>query len=149
MRGSHRLRIQIEKKFSTNVRLRSRFEQCFINFSDMSTPKIGTNFYQNLHIGLSKNLQIKLQFSSFHTIDYDARIYEYENDLPGVFSNYPLYGSGNKWYIMLTTTISKNIKIWLKYRQLNLGHVNAIGSGLSSIEGNSRQDVHFQIIYKY
>ncbi len=146
---SHRYRLQVEKKISTQVRIRSRFEQSIINYSGIYPKKVGTNFFQNLYWVPQKYLRIQLQFSSFNTVDYEARIYEYESDLPGVFSNFPLFGSGNKWYALLTVMPLKNLKIWLKYRKIYFDGVDHIGSGLSMIEGNTRQDVHFQIEYRY
>ncbi len=148
-RVAHRYRFQIEKDISTQVRICSRFENNFINYSDVFPRKSGTNFYQSIYFNHNENLRIKMQFSSFNTIDYDSRIYEYESDLPGVFSNFPLFGSGNKWYVLLTVKPIKRLKIWIKYRQINFDGVDHLGSGLSTIEGNSRQDLHFQIEYHY
>ncbi len=149
LKTSHRYRLQLEKKISTQVRIRSRFEQSIINYSNSCQQKIGTSFYQNLYWILGKNIKLQLQFTSFKTVDYEARIYEYESDLPGVFSNFPLYGSGSKWYALLTIMPLNNIRIWLKYRKINFDGVDQISSGLSMIEGNTRQDVHFQIEYRY
>jgi len=146
---SHRYRLQVEKKISTQVRIRSRFEQSIINYSNSGQKKSGTSFYQNFYWILNKNIKFQLQFSSFNTVDYEARIYEYESDLPGVFSNFPLYGSGNKWYALFTFMPQNNIRIWLKYRKINFDGIDQIGSGVSMIEGNTRQDVHFQIEYRY
>jgi len=148
-RISHRYRIQIEKDISTQVRLCSRFEKSIINYSNTFTNKTGTNFYQSLYLNHNQNLRIKLQFSSFSTVDYDSRIYEYESDLPGVFSNFPLFGSGNKWYLLITAKPLKGLKIWMKFRQINFDGVDHLGSGLSLIKGSSRQDLHFQIEYHY
>ena len=92
---------------------------------------------------------MQIRFSAFETNDYDSRIYEYENDLPNVFSNYPLYGRGSKWYIMVTFKPVPKIKLWLKYHRIIFDGVNAIGSGLTQINGNMRQDIHIQLEIRY
>jgi hypothetical protein len=143
------IRLQIEKRFSTKVRFRSRWERVLINFSRVYATKKGLNFYQDLYWSIFKPINVQIRYSSFNTTDYDARMYEYENDLPGVFSNYSLFGSGNKWYFMLSAHFLKNTRIWFKYRQIFFDGIENIGTGLTSIAGEKRQDIHLQLEYKY
>ncbi len=145
----YNIRLQIEKRFSTKVRFRSRWEYVRINFSSVYNIKKGLNFYQDLYWSLYKSITVQIRYSSFNTTDYDARLYEYENDLPGVFSNYSVFGSGNKWYLMLSTHLLRNTKLWFKYRQIFFDGIENIGTGLTSIAGEKRQDIHLQLEYKY
>jgi hypothetical protein len=90
-----------------------------------------------------------MRFSTFFTDDYDSRIYEYENDLPHVYSNHALFGKGSKWYVMVTIKPTAAIKLWLKYRRLVLEGVESIGEGFTKLDGDMRQDIHFQLEYRY
>lgn len=144
-----RVRIHFSRQFKTKVRIQTRFEKVFLNSFPYQDSKNGINIYQDLSWYISKKLTLQIRFSAFETNDYDSRIYEYENDLPNVFSNYPLYGRGSKWYIMVTFKPVPKIKLWLKYHRIIFDGVNAIGSGLTQINGNMRQDIHIQLEIRY
>jgi len=142
-------RIQIKQHFSSKVRFQTRFEKVILNFYPIQVLKSGLNLYQDLSWYVSKSLNMQIRFSAFNTEDYDSRIYEYENDLPNVFSNFALYGRGRKWYLMLILQPSPKIKLWLKYRRIFYDGVKTIGSGLTSIPGDMRQDIHLQLDIRY
>jgi len=142
-------RFQIEKNFGLYVRLRSRVELSSVRSTQLFAAKSGVNFYQDLHMSPFKSFSFSARFSSFQCDDYDARIYEFESGIPGIFSNYPLYGSGNKFYLSLSFIPFPTIKVWLKYRQIYFDGAETIGSGLNEIEGPLRQDLQFQLEYNY
>jgi hypothetical protein len=148
-RTKHSFRVQIKQYFSTKVRFQSRLEKVILNFFPFQTSKKGINFYQDIYWQIYKPVTFHIRFSSFNTDDYDSRIYEYENDLPNVFSNYPLYGRGRKWYVMLTLKPTPKIKLWLKYRRIAFDDMETIGSGNTTINGNMRQDIHLQLEFRY
>lgn len=147
--SKNNLRLQLVKYFGTSVRIRSRFEKVYLSYSGGNTAKNGYNFHQDLFVHLKRWLSFWIRFSSFTTTDYDARIYEYEMDLPGVYSNRVLHGEGIKWYIVAAATISSNFKLWLKYRRMEYGNIGQISSGQTAIDGSIRQDVHFQLEIRY
>jgi hypothetical protein len=121
----------------------------FLHYASFYPLKAGINFYQDLYWQIGQSFDLYIRFSSFSTDDYDTRLYEYENDLPHVFSNFALYGQGRKWYVMLTAGLLSHIKVWLKYRRITFDDVRSIGSGLMKINGDMRQDLHFQVEYRY
>jgi hypothetical protein len=148
-RSADKLRLQIEKKPNSRFRFRSRIEKLFVKYSISSPEKQGFSFYQDFNWQHSKIFSLSIRFSSFQSDDYDSRLYEYESSIPGAYTNYPLYGSGNKYYLLLSCSPSSNLKIWFKYRQINYDAVEQIGSGLTAIEGSIRQDLQFQIEFRY
>jgi hypothetical protein len=107
--------------------------------------KEGINLYQDIKIELFNSLMVQGRYSSFQTADYDVRIYEYENDIPGCYGMVALYGKGNKCYLMLRWQPFKTISLWLKYRRLYFEGVENIGTGYSEITGDIRRDIRFQI----
>jgi hypothetical protein len=148
-RTKHSFRLQIKQRFSTRVRFQSRFEKVILNFFPFQTTYKGINFYQDIYWQIFKPITLQLRFSTFNTDDYNSRIYEYENDLPNVFSNYALYGRGRKWYVLLTFKPAPIIKIWLKYRRITFDGVESIGGGITTINSDVRQDVHLQVEFRY
>ncbi len=148
-RTKYSFRVQIKQYFSTKVRFQSRLEKVILNFFPFQPSKKGINFYQDIYWQVFKQVTFHIRFSSFNTDDYDSRIYEYENDLPNVFSNYPLYGRGRKWYVMLTLKPTPKIKFWLKYRRIAFDDMETIGSGNTTINGDMRQDIHLQMEFRY
>jgi len=142
-------RIQIKQYLSTKVRFQSRFEKVILKYPSFYPPKTGINFYQDIYWQPFRAFIFQIRFSSFSTEDYDSRIYEYENDLPNVFSNYALSGRGRKWYVMATIKPTPHLKLWLKYRQITYDGVETIGSGATTINGDMRQDIHLQMEFRY
>jgi len=145
----HSFRIQIKQYLSKKVRFQSRFEKVILNYFSFYPQKSGINFYQDIYWQPFKMIIFQIRFSSFNTEDYNSRIYEYENDLPNVFSNYALSGRGRKWYVMATIKPAPHLKLWLKYRRITFDDVETIGSGLTLINSDMRQDIHLQLEYRY
>jgi hypothetical protein len=144
-----KFRLDIIKHITKEIRVRSRVEKVLVNYSQYFAEKQGINFYQDIRWQLFPFATITARYSSFETADYDSRIYEFENDLPGTFSNYALYGKGSKWYLLLKLEFWKNVRLWIKYRSIYFDGVETIGSGYMEIEGNSRQDFRVQFSYSY
>jgi len=144
-----KFRLDFIKHISKNVRIRSRVEKVFINYSDYLTKLQGNNLYQDISWQVSRIFNIKARYSSFITDDYNSRIYEFENDIPGTFSNYALSGKGTKWYLLLRINALENLRFWIKYRTIYYDGVETIGSGDLESEGNTRQDVRVQFSYSY
>jgi hypothetical protein len=145
----YKIRFQIIKTVKSNMRFRSQFEKVYILNSRIYPTKNGLNIYQDLLWDVSSLFRIQFRFSSFVSSDYESRIYEFENDLPGYFSNFPLYGRGYKWYLLLQYKVNKNINFWIKYRNIYYNDRESIGSGYTEISANHRQDIRFQFRLNY
>ncbi len=144
-----KFRFDIIKHITNKIRVRSRAEKVFITHSQYLSEIQGIHIYQDIRWNFFSFVTLNARYSSFETADYNSRIYEFENDLPGTFSNYALYGKGSKWYLMLKLSLWKTLRIWIKYRNIYFDDTEAIGSGDMEIEGNSRQDVRVQLNYSY
>ncbi len=144
-----KFRIDLIKHITKYIRVRSRAEKVFITHSQYLSEIQGINIYQDIRWNFFSFATLNARYSSFETADYDSRIYEFENDLPGTFSNYALYGKGIKWYLMVKLNLWKTLQAWIKYRNIYFDGAETIGSGDMEIEGNSRQDLRLQIDYNY
>lgn len=109
VRIDHRLTI------SNSMRLRSRWERKQVHPAKIS----GTALFQDIRISFRPALQVRLRASVFKTDGYAACIYEYEDDLPYAFSNYPLYGEGHKYAALLKYQWEEDLSVWFKWRYLD------------------------------
>jgi hypothetical protein len=71
----------------------------------------------------------------FDTDSFDSRIYEYENDLRGVFSNQALFGKGRRWYLLAGVSLLSPLQLTAKYSQTEKEGVTSLSSGPSLIRG--------------
>ncbi|MCB0281851.1 MAG: helix-hairpin-helix domain-containing protein [Calditrichae bacterium] len=99
---------------SHTVRLKTRAEHTF--FDNLNEK--GTLVFQDVSYDLREDIMLNGRFSLFKTSSYESRIYEFENDLPGSFSNLALFDDGNKFYILLKWQLADNFSSWLKWRYI-------------------------------
>jgi len=78
----------------------------------------GLYVFQDMRWQGSTRISLNARFTVFSTPSYRSALYEYENDLPGSFSNYALYGQGHTWYVMARIRLLQNWRVWLKIRYL-------------------------------
>lgn len=98
---SGKIRLDIYYKLSRELSLKSRYEYKSIN----KPAEKGEMFYQDMKYSVFSGLILNLRYLSFRTDSYSTAVYEFENDLPGVFYSPPLYGDGVKWYINISYKI--------------------------------------------
>jgi DNA uptake protein ComE-like DNA-binding protein len=64
---------------------------------------------------LPAHVKLALRVNSFLTDSYDDRVYAPEGNLPGMFSNAPLYGRGRMWYVRAEWKASPSIGVTVRY----------------------------------
>jgi hypothetical protein len=94
-------------------------------------------------------VEISARMAFFKTDDYDSRQYVYEKDMLYAFSIPAYYNTGTRHYLMLRYTVSKKLKIWLRWSQTRYSDIEKISSGLSEIEGNKRSEAKLQVMYQF
>jgi len=105
-------RLQNEFRPARKLSLKSRLVYTKL---DLCREK-GLYFFQDLRKDIFKNLNFNGRITFFQTDSYSSRLYEYENDLPGSFSNFALYGQGYTWYVLLRQKLFSNFTFWFKFR---------------------------------
>jgi len=125
-------RLQNEFRPAARLSLKSRLEYTKL---DLSREK-GLYFFQDLRTDIFKHLNFNGRITFFQTDSYTSRLYEYENDLPGSFSNFVLYGQGYTWYILLRQKLFSNFTFWFKFRYFYRSQKNlrAVYSFKESVE---------------
>jgi hypothetical protein len=105
------LRLQASKGLWADIRLEERY--VFID------TMIDQGLYGCLELGTRyKGISIRTRYGMFSTESYDARMYIYEIDLPGVVNNRLLYGKGSYAFIYGTFKANKLFCFSAKYAMM-------------------------------
>lgn len=131
--NTRRARYQIEQRITGQLRLKTRFEQCWYRLGP--TREYGMLIHEDLRWQPHKNVTFFGRISFFDTPSFNTAVYEYENDVEGVFTNTALYGKGQRWYVMIKYRWIKQFQIALKYWEIYKDNVSEIGSGTDAVPG--------------
>lgn len=115
---SHRrehLRLQADWEESRRLSFRFRGEVSRAKIADLASEERGGMLLFGLVAKPVDGLRLEGRTVYFDTDSYEARIYQYENDLPGVMRNQALHGRGRRSYLLLQGKLRKNLKASLKY----------------------------------
>lgn len=86
-----------------------------------------------------------MRYALFDTDDYDNRLYLYEKDVWLAYS-FPAYdGAGIRNYILAQYRLSKKVDLWARWARTSYSDRDQIGSGSDRIEGNTKNDIKFQV----
>jgi hypothetical protein len=96
-----------------------------------------------------QKFQITARHALFDAENYENRNYVYENDAWMAFSLPAYYGVGTRNYILLEYKASKRMSFWLRYARTRYTDRNVIGSGVDIINGNTKNDIKFQTLFKF
>ncbi len=135
------LRFNASYKVSPAVTLRTRVET--VDYQRGADPQEhGFVVYQDvIHRPMRSKVEFTGRIMLFATDSYDARLYAFESDVPGVFSLPPIYGRGMKWYAMLRWSAARNLDLWARYGATLYTDRVMIGSGLQEIAGDTKSDL--------
>ena len=130
-------RQQIDWWFYKKGRARVRFERIWVRYPELSKRETGWLLFGDLRFVHQKWLTLENRLISFQADSYDTRIYECENDLPGLVTNLGFYGNGWRCYILAKSQLGRAARISLKY---SITHFN---------EGNKADDHRFGIQFEF
>ncbi len=142
-------RYHLTYKLSASFELRNRVEWSGFRHSKIKSE--GFLIYQDiLYRPRSPNLpDISFRYAMFDTDSYDSRIYAYENDVLYAFSIPPYYGKGIRTYLLLHSSPTEHLDIWLRISGTVFSDRQAIGSGLNKIDGNHISEIKLQSRFRF
>ena len=145
MRRTYRL--QLESWVNKKIRLRSRGE---IVQGKKSGGEIASGYllYQDIRVLMSPKIKLDGRITVFETANFDARVYQFENDLLYVMSSEVLSGQGQRLYILLNYEPFSFMEVWAKFGITIYEDQFTVGSGLEEIQGNRRSEVGFQVRFR-
>lgn len=134
---------------SPSLRLSSRVEWVTVNYGGAQSAEQGVLMSQAIKWNLFDLLAVQARFAVFETDSYDSAIYEFEDELPGAYSNPALYGRGMRWYFILRYQLFSKMYIAAKYAQTVKEGVTSIGTGNDEISGDSQSVVSMQVEIRF
>ncbi len=107
-----RIRAGVSSRVSRNFTVKTRFDATL--FSEEEERISGYAISETV-IYKTRNFSFVGFLSVFDTENYDSRIYVYEYDLDGVFTNAMFYGKGIRYYFLIKWKVFGGVKINLKF----------------------------------
>lgn len=143
-------RFNISYSITPSVKLKNRVELIDYKLDNNKTQK-GYLVYQDVtYSKLGKPFSFTLRYAIFQSDSYDARIYAYENDVPGSYSIPAYYDRGSRFYIMLDYNLTRRIELWFRYSQTYYDNKTVISPGsLTEIQGNTKSEIKAQVKFKF
>jgi hypothetical protein len=123
---------------SPRTSLRLRYEQVRSLTGEASSR--GTSLGFAIRHKLGKTWRLASTLSVFHTDSYDSRLYQWEEDLPGVLTNSAIYGRGRKAALYLEGNLLRYLTCSLRYANTYYYHQAIMGTGPDSRPGNLAQE---------
>lgn len=143
-----RIRLESSYMLAKSIELRNRVESSF--YGEDESLSFGLLSYVELGYKMPDgSLTCWLRYAYFNTDDYDSRIYTYEHDLLYNFYTPAFQDQGNRLYVSLKWRMLDNLDFWFKCGRTWYPDKEEIGSGLQTIEGNSKTNLKFQLQYKF
>lgn len=143
------LRLQGEYEANRDLRLRSRIEGSRFLTQGEESPSLGVLLYQDVRWQITEWLRLDTRLTFFDTDDFDSRIYQYENDLTGVFAIPGFSGRGIRAYALATLTPMEGLRLQIKLAQTVFEDVRTVSSGNNEINGNTVRDLGVQLRYTF
>lgn len=146
VRNQNNIRLQLSYKISRAFLLTQRLETITVDYKPTLYREKGFLLFTEVAYKTpSTPFFGKIRFIIYDTDSYDSRIYQYESDVQGNFSNPPLYGKGSRWYFVGGYKIIDAVQLSLKYSETIRFNTTAIGSGSDLITGNLDNQIALQI----
>lgn len=140
------LTINFEYEIFPSLKLRTRGQ--FSEFEFIGKKTQGMTIFQDMVWSTGK-LKFSGRHAIFDTDDFDNRQYAYEKDVWLAFAFPAYYGKGIRNYLIAEYKAGKNVSIALRYSRTYYRDRDEIGSGLNKIEGNKRNDVKLQTVFRF
>jgi len=105
-------------------------------------------FLEGSFTNRGSGFRLKSRIIFFDTDSYDSRVYQYESDVAGNFSNPPLYGKGIRWYLVAGYEIFNNFSVSLKYSETKKLNETVLGGGDEEIRGNTESRFAVQLDFQ-
>ncbi len=142
-------RFNASYKVDKSVTLRTRVES--VDYQRGDTPREhGFIIYEDvIHRPIRSKLEFTGRVAVFSTDTYNARLYAFENDIPGTFSIPPYYGRGMRWYTMVRWSAARGVDVWLRYGAWIYNDQDRISSGLQETSGNRKSDLKLEVRVKF
>ncbi len=142
---THIFRLHLRSEISRKFKLSHRIEFSRADSTQGANRNYGVSFYQDLQYRPWRNFSLQLRWTQFDIPDFDYRLYEFENDLPGNFRNILLNDRGYKWFFLAIYDLTGRWRFSIKFREMFFPDRETLGSGLDLISGNKKRELRAQL----
>ena len=125
------------------MKTRAQFSSYRINYR----TTYGVALIQDISVDFGR-FGCSARHALFDTDDFDNRQYAYEQDVWLAYSLPAYDGKGVRNFIVLEYKMSKAVTFWLRYSRTRYEDREEIGTGVDKIEGNTKNDIKFQVRFK-
>lgn len=126
-----------------------RAEMIFVSYKPSGYSEKGLlTFVEGRYKHKQRGVDLKSRIVFFDTDSYDSRVYQYESDVAGNFSNPPMYGTGIRWYFIAGYELFPKFNISVKYSETKRLFDTVIGSDNDKIIGNVDNYLVLQIDFR-
>lgn len=144
------LRVQGEWLANRSLRFRTRAEVTRYDPPAMSEPvQTGALLYEDVRWEVIPGVRLDTRLTLFQADGFGARLYQFENDLTGVFAVPVLLGRGARAYALLTLTPMESLRVQAKIGSTWLRGSRTVGSGADAIPGDRVRDLGLQVRYRF
>ena len=138
--------INCEYGLSQKLKLKTR--------AQFSTFEIGGDFTKGMTLiqDISYDMgrfTITGRYALFDTEDYDNRQYVYERDVWLAYALPAYAGMGVRNYLLAEYTVNDHLTVWFRLSHTRFTDRNEMGSGVDTIEGDTKNDVRVQVRLKF
>jgi DNA uptake protein ComE-like DNA-binding protein len=142
------LRYQTNWQINPFIILNNRLEIVYSTGETMD-PEYGYIISQDVSIRPKKiPCVVSLRYALFNTDSYETRIFTYENDVRYGFSVPALEGTGIRIFLLLSWKPYRFLELWFRYAQTFYSDRNVIGTGLETINGNTKSEIKIQAMIR-
>lgn len=138
--------ISFDYTLSDKLRFKSRLQ--FSNYHINGITTSGVALVHDLLFSIHK-FKVSMRYAVFDTEDYDNRQYVYENDVWLAYSMPAYNGVGIRKMMIVSYKFNKHLNLSVRYARTRYQQQETIGSGLDQIDGNERDDVKAQIVFRF
>ncbi|KAA0209903.1 hypothetical protein FBQ84_06435 [Ignavibacteria bacterium CHB1] len=148
-RNKLNVRIGFNYEVSKTIRLRSRYEYVFVDYDLFGGDNKGFLFFSDIRIIPITGLALETRLTFFQTDSYDSRVYQFENDIKGLFTNVALFGKGTRWFLLAKYKLLDFLELQGKYSVSYIDGSTSIGSGNDEIKGdiNNKLNLGLEILF--
>jgi len=133
--------INLEYGVTKSLRMKTRAQVSSYDISNTTTH--GLALLQDVNLDVGK-FGVTARYALFDT-DYDNRQYVYEQDVWLAYTFPAYYGVGVRNFVLFEYKVNRNLSLWLRYGHTRYTDRSSIGSGVDAIDGNTKNDVKFQL----
>jgi len=148
-RAQDKFRLTGAYQLTRELRIKGRLEFTEVEYSLLPKREIGYLLYYDIKYSIRHGFSIEARLAYFHTDSYDSRVYEYESDLRGVFSNPALYGKGRRYYVLIRYSPAGSLSISAKYSETQKDGVTSLGSGSTEIFSDTDNRISAQLEIRF